>query len=81
MSRHYNPHALDPEPHPFRRSWQTAVARVKLAAAWLLLPLTNALNWLFRLGSRPTAATILEIQHAQRSVPKAHDRHPVQFEN
>jgi hypothetical protein len=73
MSRHYNPHAPDPEPHPFRRSWQAAVGRIKLVAAWLLLPLTNALNWLFQLGSRPSAATILEIQNAQRSLPKAGD--------
>ena len=70
MSRHYNPHALEPEPHPLRRSWRAAVGRVKLAVAWMLLRLTQGLNRLLRLGVRPSAATILEIQNAQRSLPK-----------
>jgi hypothetical protein len=73
MSRHYNPYSLEPDPHPLRRSWQAAIGRVKLAAAWLLLRMTQTLNRLLRLGARPNAATILEIQNAQRSLPEAQE--------
>jgi hypothetical protein len=70
MSRHYNPHALDPVPHPFRRGLRAAVGRFELAVAWILLRLTLSLDWLLGLGSRPTAQAILEIQNARRKLPK-----------
>lgn len=72
MSRHYNPNpSKDAARHPFNRTWRAVAEQGKSMISWLSSRLTTGLGLFLRPGTRPTAATVLDIQNAQPAVPTA----------
>ena len=70
MSRHYDPHRLDDSaPHPVRASWRAATEDFGLMIAWLSSLVRRGLEWVLKLGARPSATAILEIRNVQCQVP------------
>ena len=49
---------------------RAAVDELRLVSAWIAAPVTRALEWLFRFGARPSAATILHIDGGNEQFPR-----------